>query len=137
MFDIDIKGSTNPIDKIGYLNTSLCSKLNDIKFEKRKSINRIIKSIERDIIKEVIIKFLLLYLSDDMSTFNAVVRPKPLIDINNKNVGIIIEYKPIPRVPICLVRTIFVIIPTTLVIIPPSIKMMLDLINLFFFIILL
>lgn len=77
-------------------------------------------------------RFLLLYLLLDIKTFNAVGNPKPAILLRSINVGIIIEYMPIPVVPICLVSTILMTSPRIFVNNPPIIKINVDLINLFF-----
>ena len=81
---------------------------------------------------EVNTKFLLLYLSLDISTFKAVGRPSCAILFKSKKVGKIMEYIPIPIVPINLVNTILIIKPSILVINPPTINIIVDLINLFF-----
>ena len=77
-------------------------------------------------------KFLLLYLLLDISTFKAVGSPNPAILLSNIKVGIIMEYIPIPVVPIYLVNTILIVRPSNLVKNPPIIKIKVDLINLLF-----
>ena len=92
----------------------------------------IIISIKREIRIDVNTKFLVLYLSLAIKIFNAVGRPSCAMLLSSKKVGIIIEYNPIPSVPINLVKIILIIIPSDLVKKPPIIRMRVDLINLFF-----
>ena len=54
--------------------------------------------------------------------------------INKLNVGNIIIYIPIPSLPILLASAIFITIANNLVIPPPIIRIIVDLINLFFII---
>ena len=76
--------------------------------------------------------FLLLYFLDDINTFKAFGKLSWAILLSSNRVGIIIEYKPIPVVPIILVRTIFVSSPSTFVKNPPITKIIVDFINIFF-----
>ena len=95
--------------------------------------NSIIKiSIERDMRIDVNTKFLVLYLLVAIKMFKAVGSPNCAILLSSKNVGIIIEYNPIPSVLISLVKTIFIVIPSTLVKKPPITSIRVDFINLFF-----
>lgn len=76
--------------------------------------------------------FLLLFFFSLTSLEIAMGSPREHRVINRLKVGSIREYKPIPSVDMALVRAIFIIIPNTLVIRPPNIKIMVDFINLFF-----
>ena len=90
--------------------------------------------MERDITIEEKIKFLLLYLLLEINTFKAVGSPNIAILFNKRKVGLIMEYSPIPFVPINLVKTILIINPRNLVKKPPIISIKVDLTNLFFII---
>lgn len=79
--------------------------------------------------------FLLLVLCSLTNLEMATGRPRDDNVINKLNVGNIREYIPIPSVEIALVRAIFIIIPNTLVIRPPNINIIVDLIKLFFILI--
>lgn len=79
-------------------------------------------------IVEVII-FLLLYLSSDTSLDIDIGRLSPVIVIASENVGSINEYRLIPSIPIILVVIIFIKRPNTLVIRPPIISIIVDLIK--------
>ena len=78
--------------------------------------------------------FLLFLLSSEINLDKA--RGIPACDklIKREKVGSISIYIPIPLIPISLVVTIFIIIPSIFVIAPPVIKMIVDRINLFFII---
>ena len=93
---------------------------------------KIIVSIKKDISIAVNTIFLLLYFLDDISTFKAFGKLNPAILLRSKRVGIIIEYKPIPVVPIILVNTILVNSPITFVKNPPITRIIVDFINIFF-----
>ena len=97
--------------------------------DKSKNI-AIIISIDKDIIKDAVISFLVSLLLAS-NTFKAVGRPSCDIDINSIIVGIINAYKPYPVLLIIRVITILIIIPNILVMNPPIISIIVDLINLF------
>ena len=118
---------SSPYDSLFSFNKLLLMKLLDM--IKNNMIN---KSTKRDISIDVNTKFLVLYLSLAIKTLSAVGRPNCDKLINSKKVGMIIEYKPIPSVPINLVKIIFIIIPSIFVKKPPITKIKVAFINLFF-----
>ena len=90
----------------------------------------IIKSRDKDIIKEAVISFFV-FLFFAIKTFKAVGSPNCDNDINNIIVGIMRAYNPYPELLIIRVITILIIIPSILVMNPPIISIIVDLINLF------
>ena len=82
-----------------------------------------------------IIILLLLFFFSDTNLVIAVGTPKLHSVIKRLKVGRTNIYSPIPSVDTVLVKTILIIIPRILVINPPIIRIIVDLINLFFIII--
>ena len=81
-----------------------------------------------------IIITLLFFFFSDTSFVTAIGTPRLHRVINRLNVGNTSIYSLIPSVPIVLVNTIFIIIPNIFVIKPPTTRMRVDFINLFFII---
>ena len=127
-----MNGRTNPIAKKDVERLELLSRLVLRKLLEimRKIIIKV--SIVSDMMIAVDTKFFVLYLLVDIRIFSAVGRPNCAILLSSKKVGIIIEYSPIPSVPINLVSTIFILIPRSLVKKPPTISIKVDFINLLF-----
>lgn len=134
MDDVDVRGITTAIARTGKYDLSSCNNL--LARKGAKIIKKIIK--KKLIIKEVAIKedikFLLFFLSSATILDKAIGRPNWPRPINKEKVGKTSIYRPIPSLPINLLITIFIIIPSILVRKPPIIKIIVDLINVSFFI---
>ena len=134
MDDVDIRGITTAIARTGKYDLSSCNNL--LARKGAKIIKKIIKKklITIEVAIKEDIKFLLFFLSSATILDKAIGRPNCPRPINKEKVGKTSIYRPIPSLPINLLITIFIIIPSILVRKPPIIKIIVDLINVSFFI---
>ena len=134
ILDILINGNVKLIAIIGYIHLSSCNKFIAKYLDDNINIIIVIRLIIIDIGIVLNNIFLLLYLSSDINFDTAIGILRLVIVMAKEKVGSISIYKLIPSIPIVLVIIILMNSPSNLVINPPIIKMIVDLINLSFII---
>lgn len=134
ILDILINGNVRLIAIIGNIHLSSCNKFKDIYLDVIINIIIVIKFMIIEIGIVLINIFLLLYLSSETNFDIAMGILKLVIVMASEKVGRINIYKLTPSKPIVLVIIIFINNPNILVMKPPIIRIIVDLINLSFII---